>query len=326
MDTIMTFGGFVPLPFILYAVIQTVRKRPQVTLFGVLLAYLGVLIPVGIFAWGTARQTLPSLLTLALTASAGISFVFGLVLLGVQLRSQQRMISRSYGLLGMGVSALLVVGVLVTPTILSLIPNATATATQVSGGLPFTAAGQNAGAQTRLTSSDSGTQSDTSAQTSSLPAAPAGFEAPAGFVLPGAEAAEADAQTEASPSELPAASLPAGAAASDENTAAQVEATEIPATQRQAVLPTITPTLAITPTPLATATPIPPTCDLLVLYNLNLRAEPDANAELLLTIPYSTVIEADAVNDDGWWHVRYNGQTGWVNGEYVSTMTTCELL
>ena len=52
----MLVAGFVPLPYVLYSIVQTLRKRPQANFVGVLLAYLAVLIPVGVFAWGTARQ------------------------------------------------------------------------------------------------------------------------------------------------------------------------------------------------------------------------------------------------------------------------------
>ncbi|MBK8033055.1 MAG: SH3 domain-containing protein [Chloroflexi bacterium] len=103
----------------------------------------------------------------------------------------------------------------------------------------------------------------------------------------------------------------------------QATATEVPTRvpARQAVLPTITPTLVVTATPLVQATAVPttgPSCALLTIYNLNLRAEPSADAALLTTIPFSTTLTAYEVNTDGWWRVDYAGQTGWVSGEYVS--------
>ena len=49
----------------------------------------------------------------------------GLVLLVRELRSSSRKVSRSYGLLGIGVSLLLVVGLVATPTIFTFITNAT---------------------------------------------------------------------------------------------------------------------------------------------------------------------------------------------------------
>lgn len=290
----MLIGGFVPLPFILYAVVQTLRKHPYANVFGVLLAYLAVLIPVGVFAWGTARQTLPALLTFIVVISAAITLLFGLVLIVTELRRKPRKLGRSYGLLSIGVSVLIVVGLVATPTILSLIPNTSVSAASAAAG-NFAAFGQ--GGDTAGTT--------VQATPNSFPAAPAGFALPA-------EATEEAATATLMPTNTPA------------NTGESA---------RHAVLPTITPSPAIssTPTPfasLATATPSASaiTCEMLTLYNLNLRAEPDAESELLRTIPYGTTITADGVDADGWWHVRYGGQEGWVSGEYVSAAAACSAL
>ncbi len=315
MEQLMTIGGFVPLPFVLYAIIQTLRKHPQVNRFGVLLAYFAVLIPVGLFAWGTVQQTLPPLLTFIVAVSAAIALLFGLVLVVSELRHQPRAVSRSYGLLCIGVSVLIALGLVATPTILTLIPNATSTVSAAASTGDFAAAGappafgaENVGAVATNTG-------NTSAQATpnGFPAAPAGFSAPVGFALP------AESTEEATPT-LMLTNTPAASAATHSSA-------------RQAVLPTITPSPAIsaTPTPFASlATAVPTvsaiTCDLLTLYNLNLRAEADADSELLLTIPYGTSITAVEVNADGWWRVSFGGQEGWVSGEYVSPAATCSTL
>ena len=304
MEQLMLLGGFVPLPFVLYSIIQTLRKHPHANLFGLLLAYLAVLIPVGVFAWGTARQTLPAMLTLIIVSSAAVTALFGLVLLVRELRSSSRKVSRSYGLLGVGVSLLLVVGLIATPTIFTFIPNATVSAAN-TGAFPAFGAAPVAPGSTDVAAGATDTSGTGTTTNISFPAAPAGFEAPVGF-------AAVESTQEADATVTPAAT-----------------ATEVPtrAPVRQAVLPTITPTLAVTATPFVIATATPATaaasCDLLTIYNLNLRAEPNAEAQLITTIPYGTTVTAYEVNTDGWWRVQYAGQAGWVNGEYVSAATAC---
>jgi len=304
-------GGLMPILYILYAIVQSVRQRPIVNGFGMLLAYAAVLIPIGAFAWGSAQNVLPPLFMLATVASAAITFLFGVVLLIRNIRSPQHAVSRSYGLLSVGASLLIALGLVVTPTILTLIAARTASAASEAGiaALPF--------ANQEL----AGTTDQTGDTT--FPAAPEGFELPAGL-------------------EPPAGFSAASASTDDETANTEPNATPTPTATlpnlRQAVLPTITPTLAFTATPTPTTTTanavgstqdaasmVQATCDLLVLYNLNLRAEPSADAQLILTIPYSTRITADA-SRDGWWHVEYNGQTGWVSGEFVSAPSTCDSL
>ncbi len=48
-------------------------------------------------------------------------------------------------------------------------------------------------------------------------------------------------------------------------------------------------------------------------FNANLRAEPQVDAEILNTIPFNTVIEANARSSDGnWLRVSYLDEQGWV--------------
>ncbi|NDJ62847.1 MAG: SH3 domain-containing protein [Chloroflexi bacterium] len=110
--------------------------------------------------------------------------------------------------------------------------------------------------------------------------------------------------------------------------------------------PTRTPTLTRTPrptrTPTATrerltfATPEPtqqtaasdgPTCIALVNFNLRLRAAPTQESETLLVIPFNTVVELVARNAGStWWNTSYEGEVGWVDGEFISLLTGCDAL
>lgn len=91
--------------------------------------------------------------------------------------------------------------------------------------------------------------------------------------------------------------------------------------------PTITPVATrfqfVTRTPLPTAT-LPNPCMALANYNVNLRAKPEADADVLATIPYNNTITLFGRNvDSSWWYGEYDGQVGWVKGEFISPSTSC---
>ncbi len=106
--------------------------------------------------------------------------------------------------------------------------------------------------------------------------------------------------------------------------------------------PTARPSATRTPRPTATATPTrdlfstrtpspTPTlsspCLLLPVYNVNLRATPSLDAELLVTIPFETALNAYGQNADGsWWFVEYEGSAGWVKAEFVNATPSCSEL
>jgi cellobiose-specific phosphotransferase system component IIA len=69
------------------------------------------------------------------------------------------------------------------------------------------------------------------------------------------------------------------------------------------------------------------TCVLVVDYNLNLRDQPtQEGSTVLVSIPFGTTVNANAVTEDGWYSVSYAGETGWVTGEYVTAASTCASL
>jgi uncharacterized protein YraI len=60
---------------------------------------------------------------------------------------------------------------------------------------------------------------------------------------------------------------------------------------------------------------------------LRLRTAPNADAETLLVIPFATTIELYARNNDStWWQTVFDGQTGWVDGEFVTVSAACSAL
>jgi hypothetical protein len=95
---------------------------------------------------------------------------------------------------------------------------------------------------------------------------------------------------------------------------------------------TIRPTLisfpSATPTPLPTqvsaeATQETSTCTVTPIYNLNLRDQPNTNGAIYLSIPFGTPVMATGRTASDWYSVTYNGQPGWVSGEYLSVVSDC---
>lgn len=106
--------------------------------------------------------------------------------------------------------------------------------------------------------------------------------------------------------------------------------------------PSITPTPSPThqptsePSPTATRerystrtpTPTPPVervCGAVVDYNLNLRREASTNADIILVIPFSSIVAVGGRDADSeWWFIEYNDEWGWVMSEYITVEALCE--
>jgi hypothetical protein len=79
----------------------------------------------------------------------------------------------------------------------------------------------------------------------------------------------------------------------------------------------------MTRTPVPTAT-LPNPCVALTLYNVNLRAEPDSESDLLTTIPYNTSVTLFGRDDDAtWWFAQHEDQAGWLDGEFLTLSISC---
>ena len=107
-----------------------------------------------------------------------------------------------------------------------------------------------------------------------------------------------------------------------------------PVSATHAPRPTPTPSMTLfhfsTRTPTPTPTLVTP-CVASVQYNLRLRTAPDKDAETLLTIPFGTSIELfgkGGSSDNGalWWYASYQGQAGWVDGQYLLVSAACDRL
>ncbi len=119
-------------------------------------------------------------------------------------------------------------------------------------------------------------------------------------------------------------------------------------TPRESATPTLIPSLTLTPTPIptltlsptydlpalptsveptTTVTPTPVNCTVTVDRNVNLRHEPSADSERILTIPYQTVLPVMARSQDKtWWKVTFQNQPGWVSAAFVTADPNCKLV
>lgn len=101
-------------------------------------------------------------------------------------------------------------------------------------------------------------------------------------------------------------------------------------------LPTPTPTASATRyhystrTPTPTFTPVTP-CLASVEYNLRLRSAPNTDSDTLTVIDYGTTVELygkGGASENGalWWYTVYEGQEGWLDGQYMLVGSGCDRL
>lgn len=125
MSNLFIASAFLALLYILYAVIQTVRGKTCLDKLGALLACLAVIIPLVSLALDTVSAASQPILPAVILANAAIVLVISAVIVILDYRRPQHQLGRSFGTLGLGVSVLLVAGLLSTPLILAQFPSAT---------------------------------------------------------------------------------------------------------------------------------------------------------------------------------------------------------
>lgn len=114
------------------------------------------------------------------------------------------------------------------------------------------------------------------------------------------------------------------------------------ATRTQSPTPTLTTTPTATRTPRPTATPTRPAfatrtptpsptqptpCTAVTDFNLNLRAAPDRQAPVRLSIPFNTAVSLFGRSaDSGWWYAVYEDTDGWLDGGFLTLDFDCAAL
>jgi len=82
----------------------------------------------------------------------------------------------------------------------------------------------------------------------------------------------------------------------------------------------------VTSTPLPTST-LPSPCLALTKFNVNLRAKPEANATVEVTIPFDNTVSLYGRSEDSvWWYGEYEGKQGWLKAEFLSLTASCDKL
>ncbi len=84
-------------------------------------------------------------------------------------------------------------------------------------------------------------------------------------------------------------------------------------------------TLAANPTNSSTAKGTASACLITVSRNVNLRAAPSADSQLLTTIPFGTTLPGSE-QVKGWWRVRFQDQEGWVTKDATTGAAECAAL
>lgn len=102
--------------------------------------------------------------------------------------------------------------------------------------------------------------------------------------------------------------------------------TRTPRPMTATVNATATPIQFPTRTPVPTAT-LPTPCVANTQFNVNLRAEPSTEADLVRTIPFGTSVLVYARNEAStWWFTEIDGQRGWLLGEFLVLSPACTSL
>lgn len=123
-------------------------------------------------------------------------------------------------------------------------------------------------------------------------------------------------------------------------------ATQAPISQT----PTLTPTASPSPSPTLTGTPqptwtpsptrfvfftrtpqptatLPSPCLALTKFNVNFRAAPDMESDVQVVISFDSTLALFGRTDDSvWWYGEYDGQAGWIKGEFLTLTTGCAAL
>ncbi len=322
--TLQTFVPYIPflaLSYALFALIQALRHQRQ-GVVALLLALIGIAAPLVAYVLNSDIAISASLIDAIFTNSV-IVFVASLLTLWIERRNQTRDPKHSYGMVGIGLSILLMISMfalpLVSPTTSSAAPptafsdtaGTTTTTSTNNGDFVLVSANQSSGALDQT--ADVAATAPLTAQTEDG-AQPqmTGAVSPAAF-----------------PTNTPAAPIQSETPVETTETSSDSTVRPTPISFAQAQ-PTLTPEVAETAADVETSSSdasTTATCSLMVDYNLNLRDQPTTEGSAVyLSIPFGTAVTAEANTNDGWYKVSYAGYTGWISGDYVTVQTSCAAL
>ena len=145
LQTLAPFAPLIALLYALFALVQALRHKRE-GIVAILLAVLGIAAPVIAYVLSSDATARTSLVT-ALSISAAAVFIVSLLVIRIERKHEKHIPNRSYGMLGLGLSILLAVGMFGLPLVA---PSATSTDT-----LPAFANATSANGDTVLVSANS---------------------------------------------------------------------------------------------------------------------------------------------------------------------------
>jgi len=110
---LIVYSPFLAVVYVLLGLLQALRKKHQ-GFFAALLAFLTIALTVAAYVITTDPLT-KAQLTQYMLINAGVVFVGSLLMLLLERRDSERDANRSYGMLGLGVSILMALGIFATP-------------------------------------------------------------------------------------------------------------------------------------------------------------------------------------------------------------------
>lgn len=335
VQTLIPFVPFLAVLYVAFALVQGLRHKRQGNVASIL-ALVAVIAPLAAYLLSSDASVRASLLS-SIAINSVLVFVTSLIVLMVERRAKTRDANRSFGILGIGVSFLLAMLLFVAPLIPSAsVSTSTSTISTTSAmPMPFnTTDTSSLDTSTADTSANTTTGSNT-ANTVLIAAVTPGAvmndsNFPAVDATPSAPLSAPDNSAGQTVTED--VSAPAAAVAqetTETTTSAAVD--ESLARPTPIVFPTATPTPDVTEvaaetteTTAADTVSAAATCTLTIDYNLNLRNLPTTEGStVLVSIPYGTSVQSDGKTADGWYHVSYDGQSGWVSGAYLTAGSSC---
>src|SRR5436305_886810 len=113
LQTLIVYSPFLAVVYVLFGLLQALRKKHQ-GFFAALLAFLTIALTVAAYVTTTDPLT-KAQFTQYMLINAGVVFIGSLLMLLLERRDSERDANRSYGMLGLGVSILMALGIFATP-------------------------------------------------------------------------------------------------------------------------------------------------------------------------------------------------------------------
>ncbi|MBI1258629.1 MAG: SH3 domain-containing protein [Chloroflexi bacterium] len=120
-QTLLIFSPFLAVIYVLFGLLQALRKKHQ-GFFAALLAFLAIAGTIAAYVT-TSDPLVKARLTQFMLLNALIAFVGSLLMLLLERRDSERDSNRSYGMVGLGVSILMALGIFATPLLSGALAN-----------------------------------------------------------------------------------------------------------------------------------------------------------------------------------------------------------